>query len=70
MTKYNEINTIKKLIEETAKKTNTFAEEAKNTLELYEKYSFESNEFKKQIEVLNKLPSTDSEKWKPSHSTT
>ncbi|MDD2357240.1 MAG: hypothetical protein PHX13_04950, partial [Thiovulaceae bacterium] len=63
-TKYSEINAIKKSIEETAKKTSTFVEEAKNILELYEKYSFESNEFKKQLEVLKKLPSTDSEKWK------
>lgn len=63
-TKFNEIDAIKKSIEEISKKIKTFVEEAKNILELYEKYSFESNEFKKQIEVLKKLPSTDSEKWK------
>jgi energy-coupling factor transporter ATP-binding protein EcfA2 len=63
-TKYNEIDSIKKSIVETAKKINTFAEEAKNILESYEKFHIESNEFKKQIEVLKKLPSTDSDKWK------
>lgn len=63
-TKYTEIDVIKKLIVETTKNINTFLEEAKNVLESYEKYSFESNEFKKQIEVLEKLPSTNSEKWK------
>ncbi len=63
-TKYSEINAIKKSIEEILKKINIFEDEAKNILELYEKYSFESNEFKKQIEVLKKMPSTDSEKWK------
>jgi len=63
-TKYNEIDAIKKSIKETAKKINTFVEEAKNILESYEKFHIESNEFKKQIEVLKKLPSTDSDKWK------
>ncbi|MDD2357785.1 MAG: hypothetical protein PHX13_07730, partial [Thiovulaceae bacterium] len=63
-TKYSEINAIKKSIEETSKKISTFAEEAKNILESYEKFTFESNEFKKQIEVLKTLPSTDSANWK------
>lgn len=63
-TKYNEINAIKKSIEETSNKISTFVEEAKKILESYEKFTVESNEFKKQIEVLKKLPSTDSDKWK------
>jgi len=63
-TKYNEINTIKKLIEDVSKNINPYIEKVKNTLELYKKYELESNEFKKQIEVLKTLPSTDSDKWK------
>ncbi len=63
-TKCNEITAIKKSIVETSKKISVFIEEAKNILESYEKFHIESNEFKKQIEVLKKLPSTDSEKWK------
>lgn len=63
-TKYSEINTIKKLIEDVSKNINPYIEKVKNTLELYKKYELESNEFKKQIEVLKTLPSTDSDKWK------
>lgn len=51
-TKYSEINTIKKLIEDVSKNINPYIEKVKNTLELYKKYELESNEFKKQIEVL------------------
>lgn len=63
-TRYNAINTIKKLIEDTSKNINPYIEKVKNTLELYKKYELESNEFKKQIEVLKTLPSTNSDKWK------
>lgn len=62
--KYNEINTIKKLIEDVSKNINPYIEKVKNALDLYKKYELESNEFKKQIEVLKTLPSTNSDKWK------
>lgn len=63
-TRYNAINTIKKLIEDTSKNINPYIEKVKNILEQYKKYKLESNEFKKQIEVLKTLPSTNSDKWK------
>ncbi|QWV00072.1 AAA family ATPase [Francisella salimarina] len=63
-TKYEEINTIKRLVEDVSKSINPYTEKVKNTVGLYKKYELESNEFKKQIEVLKTLPSTDSNKWK------
>ena len=58
------VDIIKENIEESTKNINLILENAQKSLKKHEKTSLESNQYKKQIEVLKALLSLDSETWK------
>ena len=62
--KSEQIDAIKQSIENSSKTINIIINEAQENLKNYEKFSLQSDENKKQLDVLKRLPSTDSELWK------